>query len=302
MNIIGTMRALDETRGAVRVEDVYDTDIDDLWEACTTPERLARWIAEVSGDLRVGGTIHAVFTSTWTGPGRVEVCDAPHHLLLTMEPGTDDESQMEAWLTEEGSQTRLVVEERGLPVDKLYLHGAGWQAHLEDLGRSLAEDTDGPPRALDGADSGTGVAPALGRAVPCLRSDGDRVMSDEIRLSVTTVNAPDALALATFYAELTGGVTKGSEHWATVSGPNGFIAFQQVDDFRPPVWPGADVPMQMHLDFFVDDLEATGARAVAAGATLLDFQPNSDHCFVYADPAGHPFCLSTWDGPHLDDE
>lgn len=57
-----------------------------------------------------------------------------------MEPGTDDESQMEAWLIEEGSQTRLVVEERGLPVDKLYLHRAGWQAHLEDLGRSLAED------------------------------------------------------------------------------------------------------------------------------------------------------------------
>jgi uncharacterized protein YndB with AHSA1/START domain len=141
VNITGTMRALDETRGAVRVEDVYDTDIDDLWEACTSPERLARWLAEVSGDLRAGGTIHAVFTSTWAGPGRVEVCDAPHHLLLTMEPGTDDESQMEAWLTQEGSQTRLVVEERGLPVDKMYLHGAGWQAHLEDLGRSLAGDT-----------------------------------------------------------------------------------------------------------------------------------------------------------------
>ena len=48
-------------------------------------------------------------------------------------------------------------------------------------------------------------------------------MSDEIRLSATTVNAPDALALAIFYAELTGGDTLGSEHWATVSGPNGFI-------------------------------------------------------------------------------
>ena len=52
---------------------------------------------------------------------------------------------MEAWLTEEGSQTRLVVEERGLPVDKLYLHGAGWQAHLEDLGRSLAADAEARP-------------------------------------------------------------------------------------------------------------------------------------------------------------
>ena len=127
-------------------------------------------------------------------------------------------------------------------------------------------------------------------------------MSDQIRLSVTTLNAPDALALATFYARLTGGTTAGSSHWATVTGSNGFIAFQQVDDFRAPVWPGADVPMQMHLDFFVDDLQATGARAVEAGARLLAHQPNADHCFVYADPAGHPFCLSTWDGPHLDDE
>ncbi len=137
MTTIATMRTLDEAHGAVRVEDLYDTDIDDLWEACTTPERLARWIADVSGDLRVGGTIHAVFTRTWTGPGRVEVCDAPHHLLLTMQPGTDDESQMEAWLTEEGSQTRLVVEERGLPVTHLPFHASGWRVHLEDLGRSL---------------------------------------------------------------------------------------------------------------------------------------------------------------------
>lgn len=88
MRTIGAMRALDEQHGAIRVEDVYDTGIDDLWEACTDPDRLARWIANVSGDLRVGGAIHATFTSTWTGPGRVDVCDRPHHLLVTMEPGT----------------------------------------------------------------------------------------------------------------------------------------------------------------------------------------------------------------------
>ena len=156
MRIIGTMRALDETRGAVRVEDVYDTDIHDLWEACTTPERLARWIAEVSGDLREGGTVHAVFTSTWSGPARVEACDAPHHLLLTTEPGTDDESQIEAWLTAEGARTKLVVEERGLPVDSLHFYGAGWQVHLEDLGRSLS--SDGPAHA--GGWSGQTPAPA----------------------------------------------------------------------------------------------------------------------------------------------
>jgi uncharacterized protein YndB with AHSA1/START domain len=138
MNITGTMHALDEKHGAVRVEDVYDTDIHDLWDACTTPERLARWIAEVAGEFRVGGTIQASFTSTWTGPGRIEICDAPRHLLLTMEPATDDEAEIEAWLTEDGDRTRLVVEERGLPLDGLHFYGAGWQAHLEDLGRSLA--------------------------------------------------------------------------------------------------------------------------------------------------------------------
>ncbi|WP_285727171.1 SRPBCC domain-containing protein [Psychromicrobium xiongbiense] len=140
MKTIATMRALDDARGAIRVEETYNTGIEDLWNACTSPERLARWIAVVSGDLQVGGTAHAVFTSTWTGPLRIEICDAPHHLLLTGEPGTDDESQIEAWLTAEDARTRLVVEERGLPIGALHFHGAGWQAHLEDLGRALTED------------------------------------------------------------------------------------------------------------------------------------------------------------------
>jgi uncharacterized protein YndB with AHSA1/START domain len=136
--IIGSMRRIDEKLGAVRVEDVYDTDIDDLWSAISEPNRLARWIATVEGDLRIGGTIQAQFTSTWEGPGRIDVCDAPNRLLLTMEPGTDDEAVIEALLTAEDDRTRLVVEERGLPLDVLYKHGAGWQAHVEDLGRYLA--------------------------------------------------------------------------------------------------------------------------------------------------------------------
>ena len=138
MTTTGTMRALDEKRGAVRVEDVYATGIDDLWEACTTPERLARWIAEVSGDLRVGGTVRATFTSSWSGAVRIETCERPRHLLLTMDLGTNDEGELEAWLTEDGDGTRLVVEERGLPLDGLHFYGAGWQAHLEDLRRALA--------------------------------------------------------------------------------------------------------------------------------------------------------------------
>ncbi len=136
--ILGSMRRIDDERGAVRVEDVYDTDIADLWSAITEPDRLSRWIASVEGDLKVGGIVHARFTSSWEGPGRIDVCDAPNHLVVTMEPGTHDEGVIEAVLTAEAGGTRLVVEERGLPLDALYKHGAGWQAHIEDLGLYLA--------------------------------------------------------------------------------------------------------------------------------------------------------------------
>ena len=139
MTVTSTTRTLDDGRGAVRVDDLYDTDIDDLWQACTSPDRLARWVAEVSGDLRVGGTVTALFTSTADTTGRIEVCDAPHHLLVVMEPGsTTERTELEAWLTTEGSRTRLVIEERGLPADSLHFYTAGWQTHLEDLATSLS--------------------------------------------------------------------------------------------------------------------------------------------------------------------
>lgn len=120
-------------------------------------------------------------------------------------------------------------------------------------------------------------------------------MSDSIKLSSVAINCPNAGNLAAFYAEITGGkVTFRHEAWATVNGPGGRIDFQTVPDHRPPTWPDPTSPIQMHLDFYVADLEAAEARVLAAGATKYDFQPNDDHCYVYADPAGHPFCLSTW--------
>jgi uncharacterized protein YndB with AHSA1/START domain len=52
--ILGTLRSADG-KGVVRIEDRYDTDIDDLWSAITDPARLARWHGQVEGDLRPGG-------------------------------------------------------------------------------------------------------------------------------------------------------------------------------------------------------------------------------------------------------
>jgi hypothetical protein len=48
----------------------------------------------------------------------------------------------------------------------------------------------------------------------------------------------------------------------------------------------------------MSDMVRFDARATAAGARLLEVQPN-DHCRVYTDPAGHPFCLSTWEARQL---
>jgi hypothetical protein len=59
--ILGSLRSADG-KGIVRMEDRYDTDIDDLWSALTDPGRLARWLGEVEGDLRLGGEFRARFS------------------------------------------------------------------------------------------------------------------------------------------------------------------------------------------------------------------------------------------------
>ena len=121
-------------------------------------------------------------------------------------------------------------------------------------------------------------------------------MSDDIRLSSVAVNCPDPTALALFYADITGGeVTFSHPSWATVNGPGGRIDFQTAANYRPPQWPGGSGSALVHLDFFVDDLVATRDRVLAAGATMYEAQPNDGHFLVFADPVGHPFCLTTID-------
>ncbi len=109
------------------------------------------------------------------------------------------------------------------------------------------------------------------------------------------LEAPDARALAQFYAELLGwSVAAEDPEHAAIAPPDGvaYLAFQTSPTFQAPAWPPrADAPqMSMHLDFQVSDLDAAVEHAVALGATLADHQPQ-DGMRVLADPAGHPFCL-----------
>ena len=136
--ILGRLRSADG-KGVVRMEDRFDTDIDDVWSALTDPLRLARWIGEVGGDLRLGGEYRfRFFASGSEGTGRVEACEPPRRLLLTHGLDQPDVKVIEATLAADGGQTILVVEERGMPLDLLAAYGAGIQVHVEDLSAHLA--------------------------------------------------------------------------------------------------------------------------------------------------------------------
>jgi uncharacterized protein YndB with AHSA1/START domain len=139
--LLGTLRVVDG-RGAVRLEERYDTDIDDLWSAITDPARLARWYGVAEGDFRVGGEFRLkVHASGWEGVRRVEACEPPRRLMLTGQEQDDPFAIVtEVWLTPDGDQTILVMEERGMPVEYLAGYGAGIQIHLEDLAAYLRGD------------------------------------------------------------------------------------------------------------------------------------------------------------------
>jgi hypothetical protein len=74
------------------------------------------------------------------------------------------------------------------------------------------------------------------------------------------------------------------------------LAFQQVDALPEATWPDGPVPQQLHLDLTVAtvaDLDAHHARALSLGARLLldRHDDREEPLYVYADPAGHPFCI-----------
>jgi uncharacterized protein YndB with AHSA1/START domain len=137
--ILGSLRSADG-KGVVRLEDRFDADIDGVWSALTDPGRLARWMGEVEGDLRLGGEFRArFFASGWEGTGRVEACEPLRRLLLlTMQPGQSREHFIEVTLAADGAQAIVVWEERGMPLGQLAAYGAGIQVHIEDLAAYLA--------------------------------------------------------------------------------------------------------------------------------------------------------------------
>jgi hypothetical protein len=128
----------------------------------------------------------------------------------------------------------------------------------------------------------------------------------------TALDATDARGLAEFYRRLLGYEYRAGdepppagepdprgEDWLVLREAGGGavrLAFQQVEELTPSTWPEATVPQQLHLDITVptaDELIAQRERVLALGGRqLLDrFDDPDEPLFVFADPAGHPFCI-----------
>ncbi len=114
------------------------------------------------------------------------------------------------------------------------------------------------------------------------------------RLHAVVIDCPDPRSLAEFYCRVLGmHIVKDSGDWVTIRTDSDApgVAFQRAPDLVPPRWPDRDRPQQFHFDIEVTDVDEAEERVLAAGATRLEGQ--GEDFRVYADPAGHPFCL-TW--------
>jgi uncharacterized protein YndB with AHSA1/START domain len=91
---------------AVTVSQSYNAPIEDVWDACTNPERILRWFLPISGDLRVGGR----YQLEGNASGTIERCDPPSSFAATWEYG-GQVSWIEVWLTAEPEgRTRLALD------------------------------------------------------------------------------------------------------------------------------------------------------------------------------------------------
>jgi uncharacterized protein YndB with AHSA1/START domain len=119
----------------VTVSRVYDTSPEDLWEACTDPERIARWFLPISGDLRPGGRYEFLGNAS----GTIERCEPPHSVDATWEYGGET-TWIELRLTPEpGGRTRFALEHIAHVGDELWAQfgpgavGIGWDQALVGL-------------------------------------------------------------------------------------------------------------------------------------------------------------------------
>ncbi|WET80170.1 SRPBCC family protein [Amycolatopsis sp. QT-25] len=130
------------------VGQVYDTGLDDLWDACTNPERIPRWFLPISGELRVGGK----YQLEGNASGTVERCDPPTSFAATWEYG-GDVSWIELRLSPEADgRTRFELDHTAVPNEHWNQFGPGavgigWDMLLNGLALHLGSGEATDPEA-----------------------------------------------------------------------------------------------------------------------------------------------------------
>lgn len=122
----------------VRFDRRYATDVADLWEAVTSPDRISRWFAPISGDTAVGGTFTIHFDDADAPSCRVVACDPPRGFAWEWDHGGVRTSHIEVSVRADGDGSVLHLVHTGLAQDGASDYAAGWQAHLNALGADVA--------------------------------------------------------------------------------------------------------------------------------------------------------------------
>lgn len=167
------------------------------------------------------------------------------------------------------------------------------QMHLDfqvaDLAAATAEAEKLGARKIGGGDTWHVLADLAGHPF-CLCANEQ---TEPITTFGVNIECADAEPLSAFYAAMLGYKVKhtGESAWIGTEepAPMGDIVFQPVDGYNAPRWPDPAHPQQLHLDITVGDIDAAEQRVLELGAARLPGE--GENWRVYADPAGHPFCL-----------
>jgi predicted enzyme related to lactoylglutathione lyase len=115
-----------------------------------------------------------------------------------------------------------------------------------------------------------------------------------INHQVVVFDAADLAGESTFWATVLGGTVDAEDDWHMINvDGQPRMGVQLAPGHVPPEWPDG-TPQQIHLDLYVDDVTAAHEEVISLGAKLLkpaDDIESAEGYQVYADPAGHPFCL-----------
>ncbi|MBF6329811.1 SRPBCC family protein [Nocardia transvalensis] len=153
---VGVRRLESGEEGRVlTLRQTYTTDIDNLWDACTNPERLAKWYESVSGDLRPNGRYRLESNTT----GTIRRCEPPRNLAVTWEY-EGDVSWVELRLSVEAEDRTALELEHLMPVNEHWEQygpaagGVGWDRSLLGLAAYTAGQPIEPDSSWDTSEAG----------------------------------------------------------------------------------------------------------------------------------------------------